>query len=198
MIPPRIAKLPVDGRGYPIPWNVLIGKDRMPIFTANDSIKHSIAFRNNLCPICGEGLDPIRWFIGGPLSAFDPHGWYMDLPVHQECAEYALQVCPYLACRKYVHRVDIIDPENLPEGLLLIDHTQIPGRPKVFVAVASRITEVRFNPPPMLVHVRPGRPYLEIQYWNGVRLPGEEGTAIVRSVLGERWSPDAFLERSLA
>jgi hypothetical protein len=105
-MPKRIANLPRDARGYPIPWNVFISQAGEPQFTVNDSLKHAWARQRNLCPICGEANDEIRWFVGGPKSAFLVNGWYMDLPGHEECEEYALKVCPYLATPSYRHRVD--------------------------------------------------------------------------------------------
>ena len=39
--PERIARLPHDGRGYPIPWNVLRGTDGHPFFIVNDDRKVS-------------------------------------------------------------------------------------------------------------------------------------------------------------
>ena len=124
--PERIARLPHDKRGFPIPWNVLRGVDDAPIFTVNDERKSQQALTRELCPICGERLGRWKWWVGGPRAAFDEHGWYIDLPVHQECAHYALQTCPYLASPRYVedHRVDVPDPSKLlPEHRVLVDQT---------------------------------------------------------------------------
>jgi len=105
--PPRLARRPRDARGYVIPWNVLIGVGGAPIFTVNDDQKQWTALTFELCPLCGEANGREMWFVGGPQSAFDPDGWYIDLPAHQECAEFALQTCPYLAAPRYEGRIDI-------------------------------------------------------------------------------------------
>ena len=120
--PDRVAKLPKDHRGYPIPWNVMRGEDGTAFFTVNDDRKAHRALREELCPICGERLGRWRWFVGGPRSAFDPHGWYLDLPGHRECMHFALATCPYLAAPKYLGRVDVIHPEKLPPlARILVD-----------------------------------------------------------------------------
>src|SRR5262245_10413652 len=107
VMPERIARLPRDSRGYPVPWNVLVNDDGYPILTVNDQSKTVEAIVSGLCPICGGRLGKWKWFAGGPLSAFDEHGVYIDLPCHRECIEYALQVCPYLALPKYLGRIDV-------------------------------------------------------------------------------------------
>src|SRR5262249_26747548 len=74
VMPPRIARLPRDKRGYPIPWNIQRDANGLPLFTVNDDRKHYLAVRQGLCPICGETLGKWKWFIGGPRSAFHPDG----------------------------------------------------------------------------------------------------------------------------
>ena len=126
-MPPRIAALERDHRGYPIPWNVLRGDDGTPLFTINDDRKTARALRERICPICGVRLGRWLWFVGGPLSAFDPNGWYLNLPAHVDCVEYALTTCPYLAAQQYLKRLDVIDPGKLPSAAkVFIDETVIP------------------------------------------------------------------------
>lgn len=193
-MPPRIARLKRDKRGYPVPWNVLIGTDGEPIFTANDSTKHYTALAYRLCPICGEQLGKYLWFVGGPQSAFDPNGWYFDLPAHKECAEYALQVCPHLAAKKYLRRLDIIDPSKVP-GVAFVDLTIDPDRPVLFVAIGATQVMVGERGGGMLPLVRPVPPF-QIQYWKeGVRLTEEEGVRLVREVFGEDWQPPERRQR---
>jgi len=193
-MPARIARLPRDPRGYPIPWNVLRANGTA-FFTVNDDRRHWIAIRRGLCPICGEALGRWKWFVGGPRSAFDPNGWYSDLPGHRECIEFSLQTCPYLAAPKYLGRIDIVDWSKLPpEARILVDETQIPERPEVFVAVACHHIEIQPNGLG-LPYVRPERPFLQWQYWRaGKRLDDVEGERIVRTVMGEDWTPPACEE----
>lgn len=194
MMPDRIARLPKDKRGYPIPWNVQIGKDDTPLFTVNDQEKHFEALLRQLCPICGERLGKWKWFVGGILSAFDPRGAYYDLPGHHECETFALQVCPYLSMPKYLGRIDLPDPSKLPEGVTTKSITMIPERPEIFVAVASDKFEVHsIRTDADMPVLRPARPYLAHEFWrHGVRLPERLASPILREVLGAEFKLPAL------
>jgi hypothetical protein len=178
-LPKKMRALRLDHRGYPVPFIVLNDMAGKPVFTANDSIRQARCIVEKRCPICGSRLDRIFWFVGGPLSAFHEYGLYNDSAMHKECMEYALRVCPYLAMRPGVHRVD---PEKIARRVktLVFDPTMIPGVPVLMVAVAATIFEVvdrdaRFG----IVGLRPKRPYLEIEYWrNGERIADEDGRVI--------------------
>jgi len=182
--PPRVARRPVDSRGYPIPYISLMGNDGSPLFTINDDVKGWEAFLSDLCPICGERLGRWRWFVGGPGSAFDPNGWYLDLPMHIECCRYALQVCPYLALPRFLKRLDVIDPGKLPEDQwLFLDETIDPARPEVFVALGGDKVEVTRRDP-LLPYQRPLRPLYGASYWRaGVEISAEEALPAIRRAL---------------
>lgn len=188
IMPPRIARLPQDARGYPIPWNVLRGVDDTPIFTVNDERRALRALYESLCPICGERLGRWRWFTGGPRSAFDPNGWYADLPGHRECIEFALVTCPYLAMPKYLHRVDIADPSKLPPiALVNLDQTQMADRPEIFVATCGDRCELSSRDP-FLPYVRPARPLADWSFWrHGERITTEQAMPFLRRALGADW-----------
>lgn len=179
-MPPRIAKLPQDERGFPIPWNILIGSNGRPMFTVNDSHKATLAISLDLCPICGETNDEIRWFVGGPQSAFHPNGWYIDLPGHEECEEFALTVCPYLAAKDYRHRTDLKLYKELADDMIItVDYTQDPNRPIVFVMLGATKSELSPHG-----YIRPIKPFVEIRYWcKGVRLDNKEGERLSAEAL---------------
>lgn len=182
-MPERIAALPRDERGYPIPWNVLRAKDGTPIFTVNDADKHLFALVESICPLCGQRLGKHKWFVGGPRSAFDPNGRYFDLPGHKECVEFALRTCPWLAAPNYRHRIDILPSAQAKTDAVLVDITQIPERPLLFVAVCSARVNVQDNGPGVLPYVWPGKPFLGVQYWQlGVQLSDAEGERLVKSL----------------
>jgi hypothetical protein len=192
-IPDRIAALPKDSRGYPIPWNVLTGNDGKPIFTVNDSERHLMALRLQLCPICGGRLGKWRWFVGGILSAFALNGGYYDLPGHHECESFALSVCPYLSAPKYLGRIDVPDVNKVPEDVMLANITMMPERPDVFCAVASDSMEI-LQADLATITIRPKRPYLGIEYWiHGKQVSLEEALPLLRKRLGsEAWLPPAL------
>jgi hypothetical protein len=185
-MPPRIARLPRDRRGYPIPWNVQRDANGLPLFTVNDDRKHVLALRHGRCPICGERLGRWKWFIGGPLSAFDPAGCYIDLPMHHECARFALQTCPHLAAPRYMRHDHIPHDAVLqPELRLMIDETVMPERPELFVALASARVIVGRWEPLELPRIRPAEPYLGCEFWrHGEQIPVDEAMPILRGIFG--------------
>jgi hypothetical protein len=186
-IPARMRGLPLDRRGYPIPATVLIDDNGRPHFTINDEVKRQALIKRDACPICGQRIIGGRWFVGGPLSAFHEHGTYIDPPMHDECAHYALQVCPYLAAPVYSGR---IDTRTLGPGhehlLMMMDPTMIADRPALFVAVLCRTNAVTRD----MRYLRPNRPYMRVEYWrHGERVDDAEGAAIVAEVLGQPVAP---------
>lgn len=171
-IPARMRLLKKDRRGFPIPWNVLIDDEGRPHFTVTDARKALNLFAQRKCQICGTMLqhasDRFLWFVGGPKAAFHEHGAYFDGPMHKACAEYALQVCPWLAAPRYTKRIDdaTLDPTKA-EGTLIISADDDPAlagndeRPSLYVLTAT--TEA-FVHPEHRVHIAK-RPWERIEYW---------------------------------
>jgi hypothetical protein len=52
-IPPCMAHLPLDDRGYPIPWSMFTDQSGRPHFTINDDRKRFESFVRDICPIPG-------------------------------------------------------------------------------------------------------------------------------------------------
>jgi hypothetical protein len=168
-IPLRMQQLEKDHRGYPIFWSVYRDKSGKPHFQINDESKRIQALNTKFCPICGQTLEIMCVFVGGPQSAFHKLGAYNDPGMHPECAEYALKVCPYLAAPSYAGEVGTktLDPANVEEHRIFVDFTADPNRPKVFVAVWSHGYSIRANlrngrNAPSL---HPVRPYRRVEYW---------------------------------
>ena len=169
-IPARMADMPRDTRGLPIPFIVLRDTDNRPHFTINDQYKVDCAIRFGLCAICGSALGVNKWFVGGPASAFHPHGAYLDSPIHRECGHYALKVCPYLAISgAFKKRVDgkTLKKEKTPGHIVvLVDQTMYPDQPVVFVFSRTRAYTRLSNG-----YLQPQRPWLEVEYWkNGEKI----------------------------
>jgi hypothetical protein len=170
-VPDQMKHLPLDRRGYPIFFGALRGPDGKPYFTVNDDRKRELMIAHDLCSVCGRKLTKFRWFAGGPRSAFDPRGAYIDMPMHGACVHYALQVCPYLALPNYGRNIDMRQAEIAEAGterIILHDPTMIPDRPEVFVAVLARgqVMTGGF----MQQYVRPRRPYVRIEHWRHGRM----------------------------
>lgn len=66
-MPARIARLPRDQRGYPIPVNVLNSKGVLD-FRATDPAKMARIIEQRCCALCGEPLGARMAFVGGPKS----------------------------------------------------------------------------------------------------------------------------------
>jgi hypothetical protein len=183
-VPKKMRALQRDRRGYPVPYIVLRDTDGKPHFAINDDLRRLQCVAEKRCPICGTKLSREMWFVGGPLSAFHNDGCYNDTAMHYECMDYALRVCPYLAMPSYLGRIDAgtLDPAKLPDELrALIDPTQLPDRPALFVAVMARIQMI--GPPPTF-YVKPARPYKAVEYWkNGEKLSEADGSAMALSAL---------------
>lgn len=185
-VPLRMQHLSTDMRGYPIPYVVLIDKFGKPHFTVNDVYKQLDCVTGDLCHVCGKGLLSRRWFVGGPLSAFHPHGSYIDGAVHEECMHYALQVCPYLAAPNYRVRLDDktlkYAGDEAFKGSVIQDNTMIPDRPLLFVGVLA--TGETLSETNGVIYHRPKRPYRKIEFWqHGEQLSHEAGYALAQSVL---------------
>ncbi len=92
-MPEGIAALSRIG-GLPIPSNVLI-VDGKPDFRVIDVAKAERQAKKRLCAICNRKMGQWVCFLGGPGSM--QSGAFRDGPMHEDCARYAAQVCPYLA-----------------------------------------------------------------------------------------------------
>lgn len=184
-IPRRMRRLKRDRRGYPIPANVLIDANGRAHFTVNDEMIRHRQLLEDRCPICDGLLTIERWFVGGSQSAFNPRGAYIDIPMHDECAHYALQVCPYLAAPSYTREIGARTlGENSGIAAITVDNTAIPGRPagEVFVAVQARATLVIDGGR----YVKPAHPYRRVEFWqHGKKITREVAEAATNSKLAE-------------
>lgn len=166
-VPDRMKHLDRDHRGYPIPYIVFRDDDGKPHFTINNEHKVLRCKHDEICAICGVKLLRGRWFLGGPMSAFHPHGAYIDPPMHHECMRFAVQTCPYLISTKYTKRIDgaTLDPSKATGVISLIDPTLDPTRPKVFVAVMAVGQWITPSG-----YVQPKHPYRGLEFWRDGKL----------------------------
>lgn len=93
-LPKRVARLPTDRRGFPIPWFVA-WRDGQPHFPAVDAAKLGIAWNEDLCWVCGDRLGSIRGWVVGPMSAIE--GATPEPPSHYDCARFSVCNCPHLS-----------------------------------------------------------------------------------------------------
>lgn len=189
-IPARMRSLPLDQRGYPMAKFAFIDSQGNPQFTINDEPRRQHHLFNDLCPICGQALNRFRWFVGGPASAMHVKGCYIDPPMHDECAHYALLVCPYLAAPSYAGRIDDkkLPVQDYSTALFLNDPTMLDYRPDFFVAVCARATTWQFDSFGLIRYVRPTRPYVRWEAWRKgqkvVVSPEEMQAALAKALVG--------------
>jgi hypothetical protein len=95
-MPWRIKRLPVDARrGIPIPWFVARADGDGPVdFRVADLGKLREAVKYRLCWMCGKPLGSYLAFPIGPMCAINRTT--SEPPNHRECAEWAIQACPFL------------------------------------------------------------------------------------------------------
>lgn len=181
-IPKRMAHLDRDERGYPIPVMVFRDKTGRAHFTINNESDRFMLLMDDRCSICGQKLLRLRWFVGGPLSAFHEHGTYMDPPLHRECMHYGLRVCPYLALPSYTKRIDARTVRDPEPNRIFMDQTHIPARPVVFVCVGATGQSIRNTGDPLSpIYVTPKRPYKAIEHWkDGRQISQAEAMALLR------------------
>lgn len=92
-VPHHMRNLPVDARGYPIPWFVH-WHDGKPDFRVLDHEKYDRAVKLDLCAVCGGKLGRFKSFVGGPMNAIQMISG--EPPVHRECALFSVRACPFL------------------------------------------------------------------------------------------------------
>lgn len=188
-IPEFLKHLPNDGRGYPVPFNVLIDQSGRAHFKVNKTEVTIFCMQNKLCTICGKPLRRDQWLIGGQLSAFHPRGAFNDPPTHKACGEFALMHCPYMSRRnfKYTGEVDTAKIDQ-PEITGFYNPTQTLDRLSFFCFVKVSNIAVHFQPPTYFL--KPAKPYLEIEYWlHGKRITHDEVTQILKENKEHNYTP---------
>ena len=92
-LPRRMSHLPLDERGYPIPWFVWI-KDGVPDFRVIRPGGVQEALRWEKCWLCGGKRGRFGAFVIGPMCIVNRLS--SEPPSHRECAEFAVKACPFL------------------------------------------------------------------------------------------------------
>jgi len=114
---PRIAALPIDERGYPVPFFVA-WVDGKPDHRIADPAKKALALRRHLCWVCGQLLGVHLAFAIGPMCTVNR--LTSEPPAHRECAEWSVCACPFLS-RPKAHRRETGLPDDVqdPGGIML-------------------------------------------------------------------------------
>jgi hypothetical protein len=109
-LPARMADLPRDSIGRPVPWFVAF-IDGVPDFRVVGPGKLEEALRGSLCWVCGRGFGggEDRAFLVGPMCTITRT--IAEPPSHLDCAVWSARWCPFLSTPNMVRR-----DRHLPEG----------------------------------------------------------------------------------
>jgi hypothetical protein len=120
----RLKRLPVDKRGYPVPWFVdwINGE---PEFRAMNPDKWALAVRDRLCWVCGVPLGRWLTFVIGPMCGITRTT--AEPPCHTECAEWSARNCPFLSRPHAVRREDDVINNAMSDGVAGIAILRNPG-----------------------------------------------------------------------
>ena len=140
IVPASLRRRPIHPTmRIPVPW-FLADQDAIGLKTGSWNFREvmasraNLALRNRVCWICGTPHHGHATVIGGPASIIT--GNVSDPPSHPECAEFAVQVCPFLVNPERERRADLT-PNDLTPGVLL-QHN--PGLAILWTASAVHFT----------------------------------------------------------
>lgn len=112
-IPEFLQHLPVDDRGYPVPFFVP-WKDGKPQFLYADERKVANCVERKICGICGKlMMHGDSFMVTGPIGYKNRVA--SDAPMHRRCAEYSLRVCPHMYYEKSERRTTVVDTVHIRE-----------------------------------------------------------------------------------
>lgn len=124
-LPQRLLKLPLDERGYPVPWFVAWVEGK-PEFRAADGHKLRQAIHDRRCWVCGEQLGVRMTFVVGPMCGINRTA--AEPPSHKECAVWSARNCPFLSNAGRRRREDeAINEETISANVPGLAITRNPG-----------------------------------------------------------------------
>jgi hypothetical protein len=125
LLPFRMRDLPVDRRGYPVPWFATEVRHGEYDLRYADPEKAVRALREALCWICGKLIVRTMSFVVGPACVISRTT--AEPGSHVECAAFAVQACPFLTQREVRRNTAPHDPAGelvAPPGIM---NTHQPG-----------------------------------------------------------------------
>lgn len=120
-MPPRIKRLAIDARGYPVPYFVA-WIDGKPDHRVADARKWHAAVREKRCWVCGDFLGVYLAFTIGPMCGINRTT--AEPPEHLECARWSVRNCPFMS-RPHAERREAGLPDN--DGMAGLPILRNPG-----------------------------------------------------------------------
>jgi hypothetical protein len=149
-IPPRMRKLPIEERGYPVPWFVAWPNGKAD-FRVVDPGKLHRAVRNRLCWLCGERLGRHLVFLIGPMCAVNRVS--SEPPCHRDCAEYAVKACPFLSQPRMRRNTKDMPEDRVEPAGFMIDRN--PGVSLLWVTDSYQTFRASAGNSGLLFHLGP-------------------------------------------
>jgi len=133
-LPAKMAPLPIDERGYPVPYFVA-WIDGKPDHRIADPRALKACIELGRCWICGQTLGRFKAYCVGPMCAITRT--ISEPPQHLECATFAATACPFLT-RPQAKRRETMLPEALkePAGVMI---KRNPGAVAVWVSLGFHV-----------------------------------------------------------
>ena len=170
-IPKNMQSLPTTDKGYKKPWFV-----ESEDFRVVDKEKAICSINLEACWICGNSFIEGRYaLVGSPLSAMFRN--FREPPCHVECAEYSMQVCPFLlypsAKRRYAGLEEVEDINKVNEFLDVKTSPENTGEHYIVVVSGFEFDPIKF------IMTCSEEQVLERQYWVEGKLQEEVPNPIV-------------------
>lgn len=187
-LPRRMAWLPLDHRGYPVPYFVQwfdengVGTNRgfgKPDFRVTDSRAMLECVRERRCWLCGLPLGVFVAYNIGPMCAVNRVSG--EPPSHRDCAVFAAEACPFLTRPKADRREAGLDDLQDRRGHgLITSPTAIARNPGVALVWITRdhLKIVRQKPSPLF---DVGEPHEVLWFCEGRPATREEVLASIDS-----------------
>ena len=158
-VPATIRELPLTEWGYFKPWFV-----EADDFRVVDGNKAWLSVSGQACWICGKPFTPGEYALVGDRNSVNQRV-YTEPPCHKDCAEYAMQVCPFILYPNAKRREANLEAEQT------LDHSNQNRSVKInkenpgeyFVTVVSQFTYHKQKQ----VMTHQGEHVLEQQHWIG-------------------------------
>jgi hypothetical protein len=159
-LPSRIALLPRDHRGFPIPWFVAELDSGERDFRVADDRKRAAAVQRGLCWVCGQQLGQFKAFVIGPMCAVNTVT--SEPPCHFDCAEFSVMACPFLTRPRMRRNEKDLPAASIKGAGVPLDRN--PGVVCIWVCKSYRPFEVsngwliRLGPPTAVKWFAEGKP----------------------------------------
>lgn len=102
-VPAELAHRPLDDTGRVVGWATALGDDGRAMQGVNVALRCAEAIEGRLCGQCGTPLGYWIAFLGDEECVSGRR--FLEPPMHEACARYAISACPYLGAERYVAKL---------------------------------------------------------------------------------------------